>query len=370
MDASLVGYEVDFLPVGEGEKSGDAIALRWGNLHANRDQQTVVVIDGGYIANGADVVQHVKNHYRTDKVDLVISTHPHADHIGGLETIIRELDVSILAMHRPWLREHTAGISDLFVNGKVTDKSVRDRLQKGLNAAYALEELAKTKNDMNLVEPFAGHYYEQTGGKLHILGPSADYYESLLPHFRVTPTPVDDTRDRSYSAKEEITRRSESIAIESLDDQGETSAENDSGVICALTVGATTLLFTGDAGMPALEAAADQMVRVGINPANVAFIQVPHHGSVHNIGPRLLNRLVGPKLPLPQKLKTAFVSVASRTDDVKHPSKRVTNAFKRRGAEVYPTAGTTIMHSMNSPPRPGWGPVQEIPFHSIVEVYK
>jgi hypothetical protein len=27
-----IGYEIDFLPVGEGEKSGDAIALRWGNL--------------------------------------------------------------------------------------------------------------------------------------------------------------------------------------------------------------------------------------------------------------------------------------------------------------------------------------------------
>lgn len=41
-----MGYEIDFLAVGEGERSGDAIALRvWrpGNL----DRQAVIVIDGG-----------------------------------------------------------------------------------------------------------------------------------------------------------------------------------------------------------------------------------------------------------------------------------------------------------------------------------
>ncbi|MBF4307570.1 MBL fold metallo-hydrolase, partial [Vibrio anguillarum] len=43
-----MGYEIDFLGVGEESKSGDAIALRYGNLHGHRDEQTVVVIDGGF----------------------------------------------------------------------------------------------------------------------------------------------------------------------------------------------------------------------------------------------------------------------------------------------------------------------------------
>ena len=42
-----MGLEIDFLSVGEGEKSGDAIALRYGNLFGPRSEQTVLVIDGG-----------------------------------------------------------------------------------------------------------------------------------------------------------------------------------------------------------------------------------------------------------------------------------------------------------------------------------
>ena len=32
MNTNQIGYEIDFLAVGDGEKSGDAIALRFGNL--------------------------------------------------------------------------------------------------------------------------------------------------------------------------------------------------------------------------------------------------------------------------------------------------------------------------------------------------
>ncbi len=42
-------YEVDFHPVGDGERSGDAICLRFGDLNAGHDQQVVMVIDGGYL---------------------------------------------------------------------------------------------------------------------------------------------------------------------------------------------------------------------------------------------------------------------------------------------------------------------------------
>jgi hypothetical protein len=42
-----VGHEVDFLPVGNGERSGDAIALRYGDPLSNDPlRKWVVVIDG------------------------------------------------------------------------------------------------------------------------------------------------------------------------------------------------------------------------------------------------------------------------------------------------------------------------------------
>jgi hypothetical protein len=60
-----MGYEVDFQAVGEGERSGDAIALRYGNLNGSRAEQTVITIDGGTLESGDELVKHIRNFYGT-----------------------------------------------------------------------------------------------------------------------------------------------------------------------------------------------------------------------------------------------------------------------------------------------------------------
>ena len=110
-----MGYEIDFLPVGEGEKSGDAIAIRFGNLHGKREEQKVIVVDGGFKESGEELVEHIKKHYNTDTVDLVISTHPDSDHSSGLEIVLDKLKVNHLWMHKPW--EHADEIDNMFVSG-------------------------------------------------------------------------------------------------------------------------------------------------------------------------------------------------------------------------------------------------------------
>ncbi len=59
-----MAYELDFLPIGDGERSGDAIALRFGNLAVPKQQdptqQTVVVLDGGTKESGAELVVSVR----------------------------------------------------------------------------------------------------------------------------------------------------------------------------------------------------------------------------------------------------------------------------------------------------------------------
>lgn len=42
-----MGYEVDVIGLGAESKIGDAIALRWSNLHGKRNEQKVVLINGG-----------------------------------------------------------------------------------------------------------------------------------------------------------------------------------------------------------------------------------------------------------------------------------------------------------------------------------
>lgn len=59
--STQVGFEIDFLPVGEGERSGDAIAFRYGLPGSYR----VMVVDGGTKASGEKLVEHIRLHYGT-----------------------------------------------------------------------------------------------------------------------------------------------------------------------------------------------------------------------------------------------------------------------------------------------------------------
>lgn len=364
MESNDLGFEVDFLPVGEGEKCGDAIAMRFGRLQSDPPQQTVVIIDGGFQESGEALVDHVRRYYGTNDVAAVIATHPDNDHISGLETVLSDLKVDNLLMHLPW--NHTQDTSHLFEDDRVTDESVKRALRKSLDTARNLEKLA-THYGINIVEPFCG--VNGFNGTMRVLGPTEDFYKSLLPGFRGTPAPQGSLasflKAAMEGAKETIRNVAETWGYETLDDAGETSAENNSSAIVLFTFNGESLLFTGDAGIPALSRAVGTLCAEEFDFRTLKFIQVPHHGSRRNIGPTLLNTLIGPKLPQQMTVKTAFASV-SRDGGPKHPSKRVTNAFLRRGAPVHVTAGSTKMHFKNAPPR-NWSRSAPLPFFPEVE---
>ena len=97
-----MGIEIDFLAVGEEARSGDAIALRYGNLFGDRSEQRIVVIDGGDPSSGRALVDLIRTRYGTDRVDLALSSHPDRHHLGGLAIVLEELSVTELWMHQPW----------------------------------------------------------------------------------------------------------------------------------------------------------------------------------------------------------------------------------------------------------------------------
>ena len=226
-----MGYEIDFLPDGDGERGGEAIALRCGNLSGQRSDYAVIVIDGGTKDTGKALVEHIKKYYGTEQVDLVISTHPDGDHSSGLSVVLEELDVKLLWMHRPW--EHAKDIKDSFKDGRITTPGLKKTIIKALEDARNLEEIANSKDPkIPVVEPFA-ELTTDCNESLLILGPSKDYYEQLLPNFRETPEPKESVsllKQATVAIKEAINWIAESWGIETLTDPqpNETSAENNS----------------------------------------------------------------------------------------------------------------------------------------------
>lgn len=365
------GYEVDFLAVGNSSKSGDAICIRWGEeLSSRRDCQFVMVVDGGFSYSADDVVAHIKKHYYGDEnqtkektvIDVLISTHPHSDHFGGIPGIYEKATVREVAMHTPWTH---VGLPRWFKDGRVTTTGIKSRLKDGLEAAYSFAQKLKQKGTPP-VELYAGESYTLPYGvRLNVWGPSKEFYDRLLPDFNVTPTNGNGVGDDRLI----LTGKDVPAAQGRLSDVGDTSAENLSGIIFTLTMpSGEVLLFTGDAGIDSLLPAIHRMYKQGVDLSRLTFFHVPHHGSVQNLCPTLLKLLFGPEEhPLQPKKVSAYISVAKSPDN-SHPSRRVINALNKYNCKVYKTEGSSLQHYRGSATlHMGWSSVEPLKNYDMVE---
>lgn len=335
------GFEIDFLPVGDGSRSGDAIAMRWGSPEAFY----VAVVDGGTKESGQRLVEHVRNVYRAQHINLAVNTHPDADHVSGLTVVIESFPVLQLAMHRPWT--HPELLRPLFRNNEFTVAGLRGRIRDALDAAYRLERTA-IQHQVPIVEPFQGWQF----GPLLALSPTPKMYLDLIPHFASTPAPrnpspvgaLDDLSAGSawsaWSASQglglgaletpglglaSLASRSgvvETWGTETLAEDRDTSEQNESSVVLYARFGSISVLLTADAGRLALLTAVLYAIDNGIDLRTCTYYQVPHHGSRANVSPKVLDYLLGPRLAAPSPVpRWGIASVAAGATT--HPRKSV-----------------------------------------------
>ncbi len=108
--------------------------------------------------------------------------------------------------------------------------------------------------------------------------------------------------------------------------------------------GVQAFLLIGDSGVPALERA---LVRYGVR--NVKWLDMPHHGSKHNVSSGLLNTLM------------PDVAYFSARGTRKHPSVAVINSLKRRGCTCYSThKSRSLVYSIGVGLRQGWVPAESL----------
>lgn len=354
-------YEIDYIPVGEGERSGDAICLRFGNLAGPRSEQIVMVVDGGDKTSGEAIVTHIRGYYQTNQdgcndIDYVVSTHPDSDHASGLCTVLEELKVGKLLMHKPW--DHMADIKNSFIDGRWTARGLSEKVQKSLTHVSELEKIA-IKKGIEVIEPFQG--IKATDGTIYILGPSKEFYEEMLLGFRSTPkaetTPglLGTLIRKVEEAIEYIEDRWDLDLLN--DDDDTTSAENNTSTIILLTLDDRRILFTADAGKTALLKAIEYAEGLNIPLTNMELLHVPHHGSKRNLNSKILKRM-----------NARIAHVSATGENAKHPSKKITNALQKHGAEsVNVSRGKPVLYHNLANFR-GWtGVLEKEPFYDKVE---
>ncbi len=354
--------EIDFLPVGENSKSGDAIAFRFGTYENSQwKNQKVFIIDGGNKASGEALISHVNDVYKTNKVDRVILTHPDGDHASGLRSVVDSLEVGKIWMHRPW--NHWADLKGSIKDGRITKASFGERLRDAYQYAYEIEQIA-IKRKIEIFAPQQGAYYHQGDNipLLSVLGPGKELYLNLLQASDKTPQMgISEGIAKSFSEAEKATAYEDlSFDSEHLGETpDDTSVENDMSLILYLNVANQKILFTGDAGILGMYDAIRYSVANNINLKGLNAFQVPHHGSKRNVSKGILDSVYAPM---------AIISCA-KLGEPAHYSKIVTNALRRRKIIPYKTQGMLLRyHGGDAPPRAGFSAATPIPFHNIVEL--
>lgn len=80
--------KVHFIDVGQGDAS-----------FIELPDNTTLLIDAANAVNGEQIVSYIRS-IGYDKIDFVVATHPHADHIGGMAKVISSLDIGKMYMPR------------------------------------------------------------------------------------------------------------------------------------------------------------------------------------------------------------------------------------------------------------------------------
>ena len=137
--------KVHFLDVGQGDS---ALIMAGSNA---------MLIDAGDRGYGSGIVSYLKNQ-GVKKLNYLILTHPHADHIGGAVAVVNAFEIDRIIM--PKVSHTTQTFENMLV--------------------------AIDNKGMKITTPNSGDEYELGSAKFKILGPNSSSYKSLNDYSVVT----------------------------------------------------------------------------------------------------------------------------------------------------------------------------------------
>ena len=347
---AITGFEIDFLPVGTAEESGDAILFRY----REDEEYRVILIDSGRVNTSDTILEYMRNCYYPElgsgekmRIDHIICSHPDSDHVGGegaegLKKIIEKCDVGTLWLNRllngtfqsipP--KESQISFFCLYCRERATEDVIEQPddyypSEPWFNYISPADYFSKknkenikclitaAENKIEVAQPLR----DKKIGPFIVASPSEEFYDKLA--FATAPP----NHWRNTSKRK---------GAEKLKGNPITSVCNESSTVLFGKLMGKQFLLTADAGIEALSRAYDYLKEEhDFQPGDLDLIQIPHHGSDNNVNDTTLNNLLGEKIN--EKRGTAIVSVAKGAKSLPAPS--VIDAFEARGYSCEPTSG-------------------------------
>ena len=329
-----MAHEIDFLAVGGGERSGDAIALRYGDGHT----YSIHVIDGGDQAAGVQMVKHIRKYYENPSyIDAVVCTHGDDDHGSGLREVINEFEVGGIWMNRPWL--YARSIINDFKDRRMMVDSLVGRLRDEYPILVEIEEVAEERG-IDIHEAFRG----ASVGAFTVLAPSRERYLQLIPEFSRTPEQAESHRSDSSAPRGLLAKAAQSVrgaaewvfetwGRETLEENVETSPSNESSVVQLARLDGERILLTGDAGVIARRRSRRLRQSSGMRPARDRLHASTPSREPPQCEPFVPRPLAGPVPPRwrIQRHRCVRVSSEGNQDTPKEKGGQRVHAPRRRG---------------------------------------
>ncbi len=243
---------------------GDAILTIYKNIQ--------ILTDGGPDKKALNCLGKYLPFWDRD-IELVISTHPDADHSTGLIDVIKKYNVGMLLINP---------------------------IDSGTQTIKALENAVGSRG-VKVVNPVEGGEYGLSLIHLDVVNPSHEQVDILSEKVAGSKLgfykPVEETNEYSISYVLSFTQHQNSGA-------------------------GFKALFTGDFQN-------DVSDRIAQNPAvgSVNYIKIPHHGSKHGLSENLL------KATMP---KVAIISVG-KNNRYGHPNSEILDMLSKYGVKIYRT---------------------------------
>lgn len=316
--ADITKFEIDMLDV----KAADAFLVHAYVRQPSGDEyEYVVLVDAGNEGDGEKILNHIQKYYSQQYIDLVVITHCDSDHYGGMKFLIdKHKEGENFSIKKVW-------VHDPYKHVNVDDVkyvSKKETLRQRLNAAYSFNDGSNLlgmldKAEISRTEVFAGDSYAPIN--LIVLGPDEEYYESLIPDFRVDLDFKEEQTEDVYEGLVTYCQSEDEFFSKALEDAyDDKSKVNQSSIIFAFCPKEEVFLFTGDAGKEALMRVLEKYKWL----ENINWLKVPHHGSKHNLNNDIISRL---------QPKVSYISTEKYK---KYANKCTVNALKKVG-RVYST---------------------------------
>lgn len=311
-------------------------------------QDFVTIIDGGNPKDAIKIINHYEKYIKPYVLKncpiLIINTHPHKDHIGGLIDIVHYFKNQIVRFYYndPTLyidetkRTGIRGLHESILYSNVKVKRIMESLKD-------VDDLKTALKQYNIIPLEAFSDTPLDHDLFEIVGPSKEFYLQQLNHF----TNVESLKFMSLNTlkESEINEVEEGlIPCKILDEKNDSSAENLTSVLTKFTDSSgRKYLFTADAGIDSFESATQN----GYDIKNLHICQLPHHGSRRNMSTNWVSNF---------NPNQFWVSA---NGSAKHPRKAVISCIKKNlpNCNVYSThkGGTKHINSTsNLFPKRNW----------------